>query len=175
MTRQPKRAYVANLGDRNPIEYGGAFVYVDTTGVYAPEMEILEEPCEDNPTGPYTVYRVCLEPHTFTRGILSDNPYHPEHPAWYWYDADKWHKAGLLDVCDSSDIPQSELIGLLCNPDPIKRATGYQYLIGRYGAHEFDGDPLSLTRGEVSRRYRTEIKQAASGLGMVLTEKREDC
>ena len=31
---QPKWEYVANLGDTSPLEYGGLFLYRDTTGVY---------------------------------------------------------------------------------------------------------------------------------------------
>lgn len=45
---QPVWKYLGNLGDRHPIEYGGLFVYKDTTGVYGFEMEKLEEPCDDD-------------------------------------------------------------------------------------------------------------------------------
>lgn len=44
MTNQPKWHCVANLGDVNPLEYGGAFVLIDATGVYPPELHVWDEP-----------------------------------------------------------------------------------------------------------------------------------
>jgi hypothetical protein len=177
---QPKWSCVANLGDS--IEYGSAFVYVDTTGVYDPEMEMVEPPCDDDPKGPYMIYRVCLEPHTFRGGVLSDNSFHPAHPAWYWYGTgDKWHKPGLLDVCESCDNLQADLIGLLCNTDPIKRAAGYQILISYYGLSEFDSYPVDLGNNlsRVAFRYRTEIRRTTDRrpwrVGYLNKDRRERC
>jgi hypothetical protein len=45
VTAQPIWEYVANLGDASPVEYGGLFLYRDTTGGF--ELEKLEEPCDD--------------------------------------------------------------------------------------------------------------------------------
>lgn len=47
-TNQPQWKYIDNLGDRHPIDHGGKFVYVDETGVYEPEVEILEQPSEED-------------------------------------------------------------------------------------------------------------------------------
>ncbi len=43
---QPKWKLLANLGDANPIDYGGYFVYRDETGVYRDEAEKLISPDE---------------------------------------------------------------------------------------------------------------------------------
>ena len=40
-TKQPKWKLIAQLGDVNPIDYGGYFIYEDETGVYPPEGEKL--------------------------------------------------------------------------------------------------------------------------------------
>lgn len=40
-TKQPRWKLVAQLGDVHPIDYGGYFVYRDTTGVYEEEAEVL--------------------------------------------------------------------------------------------------------------------------------------
>ena len=61
---QPQWKLVAQLGDVHPIDYGGCFVYVDETGVYDPEMEILDSP--DNDNGTWTIHRFDS---VYTRGI----------------------------------------------------------------------------------------------------------
>src|SRR5215475_15130359 len=86
-TKQPKWRRVANLGDVNPVEYGGYFIDVDETGVYAPEATWLEAPDdepEDAASESWTAYRFILEQCTQSiDGVLSDNQYHPEAPAWF--------------------------------------------------------------------------------------------
>lgn len=66
---QPKWKFVANLGDADPIENGGAFVFIDETGAYPPEIEILEEPAEDDGPKHWKVYRFPLENCTFASDI----------------------------------------------------------------------------------------------------------
>ena len=46
-TNQPNWVFVCNLGDASQIEHGGKFVYVDTTGVYRPEVVLLEPPATE--------------------------------------------------------------------------------------------------------------------------------
>ena len=91
---QPKWKKIANLGDVNPLDHGGLFVLIDETGVYPPEMERLEPPCDDDPEGQYEVFRVVLERQKEVRegntiylvpvGYQPDWP-HPvsEYPEWY--------------------------------------------------------------------------------------------
>jgi hypothetical protein len=45
------------LGDASPIEFGGVFVYIDMTRVYAPELEVWQ-PFDDEHAG--YAYRVCI-------------------------------------------------------------------------------------------------------------------
>jgi hypothetical protein len=51
--RQPIWEYIDNLGDASPLDYGGLFLYHDTTGVYGYELEKLVEPCDEAPEVPY--------------------------------------------------------------------------------------------------------------------------
>lgn len=78
-TQQPTWKLIANLGDVHPIDYGGYFVYVDETGTYEAEAELLEVPEDEDRT--YRVYRFILDRCTLTNGVLSDNKFHPDHPA----------------------------------------------------------------------------------------------
>lgn len=108
---QPEWKFFANLGDADPITYGGVFVFTDETGIYSPEVEILEsvggeDEDEFNDDGElvekgneeWEVRRFIIEPCTYGRvvdgvfqpldhyeddGILSDNKFHPGHAAWF--------------------------------------------------------------------------------------------
>jgi len=142
-TKQPKWKCVAQLGDANPIDYGGYWVFIDTTGVYPPEAELYE--ANDNETGG-TCYRWILEPCTYINGILSDNKFHPDHPVWF---ADK-----LQAICDSLDGTVEELIEHFTSDDPIKRALAWRSVADYFGPHELDSYPLTLTEKEAQKRYK---------------------
>jgi hypothetical protein len=84
ISRQPVWKLLANLGDISPFDYGGYFVYLDETGMYPEEAELLElenENEEDEEKIRYTVRRFVLERCTLVDGVLSDNKFHPDHPA----------------------------------------------------------------------------------------------
>jgi hypothetical protein len=108
---QPKWKCVGNLGDVDPITHGGILVYIDETGVYPPEVEVIEPYKNENHDSDYdqdyqdeddpdpefaydeelseelhwTIHRVILERCTWDAetGVLSDNKYHPQHAAWF--------------------------------------------------------------------------------------------
>jgi hypothetical protein len=140
---QPEWECIANLGDVDPIEHGGKFIMVDKTGVYAPEMEVLEK--EYNRRNSWRVWRFIMEPHTYIDGVLSDNPHCPELPVWYADD--------IKGVAESCDMESQELIDYLCSADPRKRAEGYYCLFTCLSADNFDSYPLDLDRDEVKERY----------------------
>lgn len=136
---QPRWSLVANLGDVSPIEHGGAFVFVDTTGEHAPELEIWEEiEADGGAPALVQVSRITLEPHTYQNGALSDNPYHPDKPTWYARD--------LSGVASCVGMTTKELRGLLCSEDPIERANGYRALIDYFSLDNFDQYPRTLDR-----------------------------
>jgi len=143
MTKQPEWECIANLGDVNPIDHGGKFVLVDRTGVYPPEMEVVEE-LACNP-GHWRVWRFSMDRCTYINGVLSDNPYHPAHAAWFADD--------IRSVAETFSEEPDDLIGYLCSDDPLERARGYECLLGYYGAAEFDSYPVEFVREEVEERY----------------------
>lgn len=158
MSTQPNWQLVANLGDADPIEHGGAFVLIDTTGEHAAMLEIWEAiPVEGSDNNEFVVNcsRVVLEPHTHVNGVLSDNPYHPDHPAWY---ADK-----SVDVASYVDREIDDLVSALCGratlrPDgqdardvAIARAQAYRDLISYFGVYEFDQYPITRTTDECEK------------------------
>src|SRR5262245_19815580 len=82
-TKQPQWKLIANLGDVDPVTYGGFFVFVDETGVYDAEAEYWPEREEGEKQ---IVYRFILEPCTFVDGVLSDNKFHPNYATWFAKD-----------------------------------------------------------------------------------------
>jgi hypothetical protein len=96
---QPIWKFVVNLGDTDPIENGGYFVFTDETGVYPPEVELLEEPAEDSKT--WTVYRFVLENCTFASDI--------EPPARYYFTKAEL-KVAKRKAMDHGTVPYNDMV-----------------------------------------------------------------
>ena len=163
---QPKWKCVANLGDVNPIEHGGLFVFVDETGVYPPEAEKLYPPCDDSDGKEWEVRRFVLEDCFYTDGILSDNQFHKDHPAWFAKPEEErkdrpQDTTYLRDMCESFDITETALIAMFLSDDPIQRA-GAWCIVGDYhGYDNLDDYPLILDRKRVWGRYASRIRSLA--------------
>lgn len=147
MNTPPTRVLIAELGDEDPLEHGGYFVFQDLQEPRCYEAEWLAVP-EEGETKYWTVYRFGLTCCSYLNGILSDNIYHPELPAWF---------AGpgqLRKIASYSGLSTRALIALLCSGRPEKLAAAYR-AIGEYaGWANLDSYPLSLTRREVTKRYQ---------------------
>jgi hypothetical protein len=164
-TRQPVWQLVKNIGDVSPIEYGGVFVYHDTTGVYGDEMEVLFSPDDDDAPEGWAAYRVCLDrlkmisdPETSAVYLVpfAYDPTWPHPVAKY----DEWFHSDLAHVAESlgNGTTVDDLRADLCSSDPITRAFAYQAIGGYHGYENFDTDPfVSHSRDEVEARYAEEI------------------
>lgn len=185
MANQPEWECVANLGDTDPITYGGILVYIDKTGVYPPEVEVIQEEENEDYDSDYdqgydepleydedkseelhwTIYRMPLERCTYdpVTECLSDNQYHPDHSAWFSQTikerAKRPQDSGLESVCSSVGIARDQLIKLLCSDDPIELAHGYRCIADTWGWHEFDSYPLTIkSRREMEERYKDDLE-----------------
>lgn len=146
---QPKWELIDQLGDNSPIEYGGYFIFRDKTGVYCEEGELLIVPeAEEEGKGEYLVYRIVLDKCTFLNGVLSENKFHPSHPAWFADDLSK--------VAGYVGCPLQKMIADLCSDDPLKRAHAYRAIGDYHGFENLDGYPLTLTYGEAKKRYKAK-------------------
>lgn len=148
MGAQPEWVFVANLGDVNPIDYGGLFVFTDSTGVYDPEcesVEMIDDSEDDEDRQRFIVHRWILEPCTFIDGVLSDNPYHPDSPAWFADDL------GAAARC--CDVELDELRWLFCSADAVERAQAWRVVRDYWGEHELDSYPMTFSRAEIEKRY----------------------
>lgn len=185
-TKQPDWKLVGAVGDVNPIDHGGGFIYEDTTGVYAAELEYIEpdEQYEDrygNATR-WTVYRFEIpQLKRISRTTPATSPYRDLHhePPFTWdclvplnYDAtwphpsddyDDWFNHG--DMCNAQSLANfagftlDEWLNLFCSSDPRVRADAYLTIAQYAGLEEFDSYPLRFKdRGEIEARYEARNK-----------------
>src|SRR3954468_13143056 len=96
---QPKWKYVVNIGDETPLEYGGAFVFVDETGVYSPEMEVYnpdeQEYCR------IVMDRMCLTTHGLIGAKLVARRATLPHPIERYVE---WWDKDLQSIADTSGL-----------------------------------------------------------------------
>ncbi len=165
---QPDWECIGQLGDANPVEYGGLWVLRDKTGVYCEEAELLIVPDDDTDWAAdrkCVIYRFILErchwtPKLFDMGVLSDNKFHLDHAAW-WAEPEgnkvlrPQDSTYLSNLCSFTGIEGPDLIEMFCSADALQRAQAYR-IVGEYhGFDNLDHDPLTLPRWQARRRYET--------------------
>lgn len=142
---QPKWKLVANVGDSNPFEDGGQFVFKDVTGKYSPELLIIEPLHIPGYENIAQTSRIVLNPCTYIDGVLSDNKFHPDHPAWF---ADK-----LDSIASTCGYPREYLINLLTSQDLAYRAIGYHLIYLSYGAENLGSEYETEKISDLRRKY----------------------
>lgn len=162
MANQPVWELVAQLGDVNPLEHGGKWLFVDTTFVYPPELELLYVPPESGFSESYLVYRMVLDKCYYTDGVLSDNKYHLDHHAWF---ADSV-TSGLVGAGSSFE----DIISQLTSDRPVMRALGYVSLLAYHSPLNFDAYPLELNFEEVEARYNDPRYHAGLEISAMLND-----
>src|ERR1035437_7011908 len=123
-----KRKFIANLGDINPLEHGGFFVY-DNDG--AIEVSIIEWADE----GEFRVYDFSCD------GGTIENE--------WWFD-------DLNIIADYCGTTKNDIVLDMVSGDPVKVAQAFQTIIAFWGPRAFDDSPSILTRREVHNRFRKE-------------------
>jgi hypothetical protein len=143
---QPKWKIIGGVGDINPLDFDGGFVYIDETGIYDPEI-VYFEPASDEQWEkfsnegkedelPVLVYRVIIE--------------NDSSKEWWYKDLDEiqsyagWSKESLKQVIKERN--------------PLHMAALYMDLIRYYGAEEFDSYPIKMTVKEAEEKYKDEFK-----------------
>ncbi len=199
MTNQAIWKFIGNLGDINPIEHGGLFVYIDETGHYSPEAVLLHPKTEKK----YEVRRFSIENCTYTngedlykffcsltsesrknyrfndytwdqlpdferttwntKGILSDNKFHPLYPAWFAKpESEKANRPQdttyLSNISRQYEKTNQELIAGFLSSDPLARAKSWEMVGVYHGWDNLDSYPQYLTRKDVLERFKVEIK-----------------
>jgi hypothetical protein len=148
MTKQPVWKFVANLGDANPLEYGGFFVFEDETGVYPAEAEYYD-PDEGK------TYRILLERKELWAGHLIPHGFSKRtnlpHPTG---DYIEWFDSYLTAVASVMGIKADYLAFMFTSPFSTVLAEAYRCLGEAEGWDNLDSDPLELTPAEAKQRYK---------------------
>lgn len=118
-------------------------LYTDATGVYPPELEILEEINDAPASERFQVFRVTLDKRT--PGKPDDDgvtPWFEGHPEWYDKD--------IPDAARTCGQELAEVIEAFCSDDPRDLAYAYGVIAGHWGWQNFDHYPLTIPewRGE---------------------------
>lgn len=140
---QPKWQLVANIGDANPFEHGGFFIFKDKTGKYDLEAVSLTV-CDYGPNGPDAVIesRLMLDKcYTNAHGRLVDK---------YGYANVDYPLGDLESIARCNGETVDNLINQLCSDDPIERGHGYLSIFNYYGSQ---GDNSILTNKEARKKY----------------------
>lgn len=153
---------VGTMGDINPLEYGGGIVYeVPGQDPHVDYLVVLED---DNGKEAWELYQFDIEKFAVCEGVIVTESISQAHegarpvqgtcdgklpyPIGYYQE---WWVRDLDQVCSCMDVDREELVALLCSADTMKRAMGYEYLIGYFGLAEFDNYPNTY-RGRMGRR-----------------------
>ena len=148
-TLQPRWHVAANLGDVNPLDHGGSFVLIDSTGVYDPELWRFDSESMQ-------LHRFSIEQcHRTASGEIGDNNYHPNLAAWFG-SAEKLRWVGSF--ADSGDLHRH-----LCGSNVIDRALAYLALCDYHGSDNFDDYPLTLTRSKARKLIDRLLAAEKSG------------
>jgi hypothetical protein len=136
-------------------------LFIDETGVYAPELEYAQKIKEDDysqdeSTAMFEVYRVSCERYRIVTvdavQYLVPFGYTESwtHPVTSYQP---WFHDSLSAVASSSGLDEQELIGFLCSDNPGERANAYEAIYGHFGWYEGDQYPVTLTEAELNKRW----------------------
>ena len=160
---QPKWKFVCNLGDINVIDNSGFFIYVDETGTYDPEGEMLIPPMDDDSRQEWYIYRFALGRCIKLDGYLLPFAYQRDWP----HDIlkyEEWFAADLNDVAQCNGVSLEQLEDLFCSANPIDRAWAWRSIGEFWGFNNLDDYPLILSSEiEVRKRYQEELKVIKDG------------
>lgn len=114
--------------------------------------------------GKWTIRRFDIDKCTFINGVLSDNKFHSEHPAWWAKpESEKVERPQdstyLSSIASCVSQTSEELIEAFCSDDPLVRARAYQAVGDFHGFDNLDSYPIQiLTKQEMNNRYNEELK-----------------
>jgi len=144
MTSQPSYFCIANLGDANPFEHGGAFVCVDRRGTYDPILLIYDEDFKRRS-------EITLEPcHRIMSADgkvtgVGSNKFHVNYPEWF--------SDSLEAVANFCGRDFDDLVDELVSTDIVLRAGIYLALVSYHGVHEFDHYPFIYNDEKSAKRF----------------------
>jgi len=135
---------LGSIGDVNPIEYGGGFIFKCKDPGRPPHYLIEYTYGEETDGKTLTLYRADI----------------PEGGEEFWRHFD-WTSSpeNIRQLSRSLDIEEDDLIALGTSQDPVKRAYAIWEIANYYGWHELDQYPIQVSPSELRRRWRAALKK----------------
>ncbi len=150
-------------------------IFIDTTGVYSPEMEyadcIKEEDFKLETEAVYYLYKVCLDKYLLNEEGRLVNEYN--HEPWFedtkhknpsiCINAEKssycsvcaqWVSFNLKDAARSCGLDPNELRRMFCSDDVSELAYAYTTIYSSHGWNNGDSYPIELTETELNKRWK---------------------
>jgi hypothetical protein len=146
----PEWITIGRLGDVDPIAHGGSFVRLDTTGHYGIEVDHIEPDSEDEPST-WTVWTFCVENCTDMNGMVSDNQFHPDMPAWF--------NDSLESIASYIGQRRDICVKYLLSHDPMERAMMWLDIGQYHGMENLDGSPRTYNKEEIEE-FVQKLKDA---------------
>ncbi len=178
MNNQPEWKVTGQVGDVNPVEYSGGFIFEDTTSIYPPEMEWFEAVQEGEPG-----FKVLMEYRDYYDENDPENERRPEAPVagrmyrcmldqLYLHEGHlicqdparidlpypltsyrEWFDEDVESIAATCGISKEDLQERFCSTNPHKRAWAYRELAEQLGWANLDGYPVELNIVEAEERY----------------------
>lgn len=141
---QPSYFCIANLGDVNPFEHGGAFVCIDRRGIYDPILLIYDQDLRRR--SEVTLERCHKIPDASNpRWQVGTNRFHPTLVEWF---SDSLERCAYFNGCQIYEI-----IDKLTGSNIIQRAIAYKMLVDYHGVYEFDQCPYDFHNEGSAREF----------------------
>lgn len=142
---QPSYFCIANLGDANPFEYGGAFVCIDRRGIYDPILLIYDQDLRK-------LSEITLEPcHRICKNLkerlisVGSNKFHPDIPEWF--------SDSLSDAARFCGQNFYHFVSDLISTNVVTRAGAYLSLANYHGVFEFVHYPYIYEDEKDAKRF----------------------
>jgi hypothetical protein len=145
MTAQPSYFCIANLGDADPFEHGGAFVCIDRRGIYDPIMLIYDQDFKKRSEVTLEPCHRIIEENTF----VGTNKFHATHTEWF--------SDSLSEVAEFHGRDFGEFVSELVSTDVVMRAGIYLALVSYHGVYEFDQYPYIYEKEEDARNFCNQM------------------
>lgn len=121
-------------------------IRVDKTGVYSPELDYYEDWRAfseefDKAKEPFEKYTIVLDRCYYENGVLSDNSFHLDFPAWFAKDVNR--------IAREMGFPPEYVVDMFCGENIHWRATAYMEVARHHGFHEFDSYSVKMSEAEV--------------------------
>ena len=157
------RKYIGNIGDRNILTYGGVIVYREYSYDKTYDKILIVKLTPNDHDNKIERRWGTLDKCTYVNGVLSDNSFHIDKPAWF-ADDPEWYSKPAEKIVNWAGATYSEFIDDITSNDPMRIAARYVNVYDYYGWDNFDSYPTEMNRTAVWRFHGAAIRKIQRGV-----------